>query len=116
MLSFLDLLAMKEHNGDQSSNARLSVFNSLPCSHSFFHVGNGSQRLRSRIAVPKIIVRSVAMFLEFLESLCDHLKIFGLTLNRPNKRGIYRRSGPRLTDYTDDLFAGASHLSVYETA
>ena len=78
MLSFLDLLAMEQHNGDQLNNPPISVLNSIPCSHSFFHVGYGSQRLRSRIAVPKIVVRSVAMFLEVLEILCDHLKIIGL--------------------------------------
>jgi hypothetical protein len=78
VLSFLDFLAMEQHNGYQLSNARHSVFNSLPCSHSFFDVGDGSQRLRSSIALPKIIVGSLAMFIEFLESLCYHLKISGL--------------------------------------
>ena len=63
-MSLLDLRAVKQHDDNQLNKASISLLNSIPCSHSVFNVGDGFQRLCSTIALPKVEICSVAMFLE----------------------------------------------------
>jgi hypothetical protein len=65
---FFHFLVVKQHHRNHLSKAWISALNFVPCLYCLLDIRDASQCVSPGIGVPKIIVRSVTMFLEAAES------------------------------------------------